>query len=90
MACPDCIKTEFNLVELEQEERPNYFSIIGVNQQVDKYSLTEDEDHEEHSFLRENISGSNANPSPRYLSTSVMSKMSHDSKHGPKINPYLY
>jgi len=90
MACPDCIKTEFNLVELEQEERPNYFSIIGGNQQVDQYIHTEDEDHEEHSFLRENISGSSANRSPRYLSTPVKSKMSHESQYGPKMNPYLY
>lgn len=90
MACPDCIKTEFNLVELEQEERPNYFSIIGCNQQVDQYIHTEDEDHEEHSFLREKISGSSANRSPRYLSTPVKSKMSHDSQYGQKMNPYLY
>ena len=41
---PNSIKTEFNLVDLKQEEGPNYLSNLGANQNVDHYQTDSDED----------------------------------------------
>jgi hypothetical protein len=42
--CPNSIKTEFNLVDLKQEEGPNYLSNLGANQNMDHYQTDSDED----------------------------------------------